>query len=140
MQRATLLFPLALFLTPGTGSRDTLAWKPTEGTLVRIFETSSESELEGLGMFLDGDERENPHGGGPPQMMIKSAERNVFVDEILGQQQAVIKGLTRQFGQARGVSGCTILGDGEVSLILDVGTLLGMVGGRASTSTTAQSE
>ncbi len=83
MQRATLLFPLALFLTPGTGSRDTLAWKPTEGTLVRIFETSSESELEGLGMFLDGEERENPHGGGPPQMMIKSAERNVFVDEIL---------------------------------------------------------
>jgi two-component system chemotaxis sensor kinase CheA len=50
----------------------------------------------------------------------------LFADEILGQQQAVIKGLSGYLGKARGVSGCTILGDGEVSLILDVGALLGL--------------
>jgi two-component system chemotaxis sensor kinase CheA len=44
----------------------------------------------------------------------------LFVDEILGQQETVIKGLNDFLGDARGVSGCTILGDGEVSLILDV--------------------
>jgi two-component system chemotaxis sensor kinase CheA len=48
----------------------------------------------------------------------------LFIDEILGQQQTVIKGLSDFIGNIPGVSGCTILGDGEVSLILDVGTLV----------------
>ena len=48
----------------------------------------------------------------------------LFIDEILGQQQTVIKGLSDFIGNIPGVSGCTILGDGEVSLILDVGTLM----------------
>ena len=48
----------------------------------------------------------------------------LFVDEILGDQQAVIKGLSNYIGNVRGVSGCTILGDGEVSLILDVAGLI----------------
>jgi two-component system chemotaxis sensor kinase CheA len=48
----------------------------------------------------------------------------LFVNEILGQQQTVIKGLSEYLGSARCVSGCTILGDGEVCLILDVGTLV----------------
>ncbi len=48
----------------------------------------------------------------------------LFVDEILGQQQTVIKGLSSYIGNVKGVSGCTILGNGEVSLILDAGTLV----------------
>ena len=48
----------------------------------------------------------------------------LFIDEILGQQQTVIKGLSDFIGNVQGVSGCTILGDGGVSLILDVGTLV----------------
>ncbi|MDR1492785.1 MAG: chemotaxis protein CheA [Planctomycetaceae bacterium] len=47
----------------------------------------------------------------------------IFVDEIVGQQQAVIKGLPDYIGKADGFSGCTILGDGTVSLIIDVGTI-----------------
>lgn len=50
----------------------------------------------------------------------------LFVDEILGQQQTVIKGLSSYLGNIRGASGCTILGDGDVCLILDVGSLLDM--------------
>lgn len=49
---------------------------------------------------------------------------SLFVDEILGQYQTVIKGLSEYLGKARGVSGCTILGNGEVSLILDIGGLI----------------
>jgi len=45
------------------------------------------------------------------------------VDEIVGQQQTVIKGLSKFMGNVTGVSGCTILGDGGVSLILDIGGL-----------------
>ncbi|SHJ06994.1 two-component system, chemotaxis family, sensor kinase CheA [Malonomonas rubra DSM 5091] len=48
----------------------------------------------------------------------------LFVDEIVGQQQTVIKGLSEFIGNVAGVSGCTILGDGGVSLILDVGSLV----------------
>lgn len=48
----------------------------------------------------------------------------LFVDEILGQMETVIKGLPGFMGNIQGVSGCTILGDGEVSLILDVGGLM----------------
>ena len=52
----------------------------------------------------------------------------IFVDEIMGQQQAVIKGLPDYIGRAEGFSGCTILGDGMVSLIIDIGTLCQMQG------------
>jgi chemotaxis protein histidine kinase CheA len=52
----------------------------------------------------------------------------IFVDEIVGQQQAVIKGLPDYIGRAEGFSGCTILGDGTVSLIIDIGTFSQMRG------------
>ncbi len=51
----------------------------------------------------------------------------LLVDELLGQQQTVIKGLSdyvSSFGNAGGVSGCTIMGNGEVCLILDVQSVL----------------
>ncbi|MGM0461219.1 MAG: Hpt domain-containing protein [Fibrobacterota bacterium] len=48
----------------------------------------------------------------------------LLADEIIGQQQTVIKGLSEYLGKARGTSGCTILGDGSVSLILDIRSLM----------------
>lgn len=50
----------------------------------------------------------------------------LFIDEIVGQQQTVIKGLSNYIGKARGCSGCTILGDGSVSLILDINSLVAL--------------
>jgi len=53
----------------------------------------------------------------------------LFVDELLGQQQVVVKALPtyiRSFHSIEGISGCTLLGDGEISLILDVQGLLNM--------------
>ncbi len=44
----------------------------------------------------------------------------VFVDDLLGQQQVVIKSLESNFMKIAGIAGATILGDGTVSLILDV--------------------
>ena len=44
----------------------------------------------------------------------------LFVDELLDQQQVVIKNLDDNFRQVDGVSGATILGDGTVALILDI--------------------
>jgi len=46
------------------------------------------------------------------------------VDELLGQQQVVIKSLETHYKRVEGISGATILGDGRVALILDVPGLL----------------
>ncbi len=46
------------------------------------------------------------------------------VDELLGQQQIVIKALSNYVGDLTGISGCTILGGGEISLILDTASLI----------------
>ena len=47
----------------------------------------------------------------------------LFVDELLGQQQVVIKSLESNFRKVEGLSGATILGDGTVALILDISGL-----------------
>jgi two-component system chemotaxis sensor kinase CheA len=44
----------------------------------------------------------------------------LFVDDLLGQQQVVIKSLEANYRKVEGVSGATILGDGSVALILDI--------------------
>lgn len=48
----------------------------------------------------------------------------LVVDTLLGETQAVIKPLSRIFAQVRGISGSSILGSGDVALILDVPALM----------------
>ncbi|MBE1276159.1 chemotaxis protein CheA [Enterovibrio baiacu] len=48
----------------------------------------------------------------------------LLLDEMLGQQQVVIKSLESNYTRVNGISGATILGDGSVSLILDVQGLM----------------
>lgn len=47
----------------------------------------------------------------------------MLVDELLGQQQVVVKNIESNYKKVAGVSGATILGDGSVALILDIGDL-----------------
>ncbi len=48
----------------------------------------------------------------------------LLVDELLGQQQVVVKNLESNYRKVNDVSGATIMGDGRVALILDVGSLV----------------
>jgi len=48
----------------------------------------------------------------------------ILVDELIGQQQVVIKSLEQNFMKVKGIAGATILGDGHVAFILDVRGLL----------------
>ncbi len=48
----------------------------------------------------------------------------LIVDELVGQQQVVVKNLEANYRRVAGISGATILGDGGVALILDVSALL----------------
>lgn len=56
----------------------------------------------------------------------------LFVDDLLGQQQVVIKSLETNFRRVDGVSGATILGDGAVALILDIPGLIRAASMRAA--------
>ena len=51
-------------------------------------------------------------------------QAGLVVDHLFGETQAVLKPLPSCFGAVPGVSGTTIMGDGRVALILDVGTVL----------------
>jgi two-component system chemotaxis sensor kinase CheA len=71
-------------------------------------EPRSRTLSEGLIMVVEGDGR----------------RVGLFVDDLLGQQQVVIKSLDTNYGRIEGVSGATILGDGSVALILDLPGLI----------------
>ena len=59
-------------------------------------------------------------------VIVQASGRQVglVVDELIGETQAVLKPLSGMFNDVRGVSGTTIMGDGRIALILDVGPLL----------------
>ena len=78
--------------------------------LYQIFaiEPKSEEPSEGILVILESEGK-------------KAA---LLVDGLVGQQQVVVKNLESNFRKVAGISGATILGDGGVSLILDVAALL----------------
>jgi two-component system chemotaxis sensor kinase CheA len=60
-----------------------------------------------------------------PAVVLRSGERQmmVMIDELLGEQEVVIKGLGRQLRRVCGIGGATVMGSGEVVLILNTGDL-----------------
>ncbi len=69
--------------------------------------TQESDASDGLIMVVEGDGR----------------RVGLCVDELLGQQQVVVKTLEANYGHIEGIAGATILGDGSVALILDVASL-----------------
>lgn len=70
-----------------------------------------------------------PHFADPSQgivVILESEGRKaaLLVDELVGQQQVVVKNLESNYRKVAGISGATILGDGGVALIIDVAALL----------------
>ncbi|MCG8315300.1 MAG: chemotaxis protein CheA [Pseudomonadales bacterium] len=57
-----------------------------------------------------------------------SSKVALVVDDLLGQQQVVIKSMETNYKKIEGISGATILGDGTVSMILDITDLVHMAG------------
>jgi two-component system chemotaxis sensor kinase CheA len=52
----------------------------------------------------------------------------LLVDDLLAQQQVVIKSLEANYQRVEGISGATILGDGTISLIIDIGGVISLAG------------
>jgi len=57
-----------------------------------------------------------------------SGKKNaIMVDDLLGQQQVVIKSLGKKLSNVKGVSGASILGDGKIGLILDIPSIISLM-------------
>ncbi|NLX91592.1 MAG: chemotaxis protein CheA [Firmicutes bacterium] len=61
-----------------------------------------------------------------PVVVVQAGEKKAgfIVDELMGQQEVVIKSLSSFINDIKGVAGATVLGDGRVTLILDIAGLL----------------
>ena len=77
--------------------------------LVRLYE-----------FFGVDSEIQNPEDG--IVMMLENGDQTVCVmaDELVGEQQVVVKTMPKYIGKPQGISGCTLLGNGDISLIIDV--------------------
>ena len=69
-----------------------------------------------------------PQGARQSIIVVRSGGRQagIVVDALAGEYQTVIKPLGRMFRHLKGISGSTILGSGEVALILDIAALVGL--------------
>ncbi len=89
------------------GGQEFLRLRETLSPVVRL------GEVLGLGS-----------GSGEQVIVMTETDRGshigLFVDEIIGQQQVVVKSLEGTYGHVPGASAATILGDGLVALIVDV--------------------
>jgi two-component system chemotaxis sensor kinase CheA len=66
-----------------------------------------------------------------PLVIVGSAEKRLAlaVDELIGNQEIVIRSLGSYVGKVHSVAGSTILGDGKVALILEISGLINKIGG-----------
>ncbi|MBX3623290.1 MAG: chemotaxis protein CheA [Rhizobacter sp.] len=78
-----------------------------------------------------------PASARPNIVVVKHAGQKfgLLVDTLLGEAQTVIKPLSKMFGQVRGISGSSILGSGDVALILDVPALAELAAAPSRTAT-----
>lgn len=79
-------------------------------------------------MFNVGEGVENFNDGIMVLVESEWGEACLFADELLGEQQAVVKPMplyvTKTLGRIKGIGGCSIMGDGSIALILDINSLL----------------
>ena len=126
----TLVVPLSSILETATlTDEDIRALGPNtnvihvRGTFVPLYD---------LGAELGYRAPKTSYSGG---IVLLTAQENgtrsaLVVDSILEQRQVVIKGLQRSYGHIPGVAAATILGDGQIALILDPADLVQNASGR----------
>ena len=67
---------------------------------------------------------DNAHDGVVVVVESDGRKMALEVDELVGQQQVVVKSIETNYRRVHGISGATILGDGRVALIVDIGGLV----------------
>jgi chemosensory pili system protein ChpA (sensor histidine kinase/response regulator) len=83
--------------------------------------------LQHLGAFVGGGPSQLPEADvAVPLILIRAGEHStaVVTDELVGSREMVVKAVGPQISTIRGISGATILGDGRIVIILDMGGLV----------------
>ncbi len=120
--RRTLILPLAYVLEALQPQAEDIRSMAGEGRVLRVrgeyLPILSLSEYYGYGNRAPGSESLVVVVEGDGQKIA------LEVDELVGQQQVVVKNIENNYRRIGGVSGATILGDGRVALIVDIGGLV----------------
>ncbi len=118
----TLILPLAYVLEALQPQPEDIRSMAGEGRVLRVrgeyLPILSLSEYYGYGARMPGSESLVVVVEGDGQKIA------LEVDELVGQQQVVVKNIENNYRRIGGVSGATILGDGRVALIVDIGGLV----------------
>jgi len=80
-----------------------------------------------LASFVGGAASPSPeHDAAVPVILVRAGEHStaIVTDELIGSREIVVKTVGPQISGIRGISGATILGDGRICIILDVGALV----------------
>ncbi|HEY6642389.1 Hpt domain-containing protein [Povalibacter sp.] len=80
-----------------------------------------------LGAFVGGGASTLPDGDvSVPLILIRAGEHSTAIvpDELVGSREMVVKSVGPQIATIRGISGATIMGDGRIVIILDMGALV----------------
>jgi len=80
-----------------------------------------------LASFVGGTPSTIPeHDAAVPVILVRAGEHStaIVTDELIGSREIVVKTVGPQISGIRGISGATILGDGRICIILDVGALV----------------
>jgi two-component system chemotaxis sensor kinase CheA len=87
------------------------------------------SARNGAKAVANGQEREDESALKRIVVVVQNGETTMglLVDELIGMQEVVLKSLEKNFHAINGLSGASILGDGRVSLILDLDAVIDMV-------------
>ncbi|KRG67313.1 chemotaxis protein [Stenotrophomonas terrae] len=117
----TLILPLAYVLEALQPQPDDIRSMAGEGRVLRV-------RGEYLPILSLGQYYGYPHDpqAEPLVVVVEGDGQKIAleVDELIGQQQVVVKNIENNYRRISGVSGATILGDGRVALIVDIGGLV----------------
>ena len=117
----TVILPLAYVLEALQPKPDDIRTMGGAGRVLRVrgeyLPIVSLSDAYGYGRTVQSD----------PLVVVVEADGQKIaleVDELVGQQQVVVKNIENNYRRIAGISGATILGDGRVALIVDIGGLV----------------
>jgi chemosensory pili system protein ChpA (sensor histidine kinase/response regulator) len=80
-----------------------------------------------IGAFVGGPPSQLPEADVPvPVILVRAGDSStaLVMDELVGSREIVVKNVGPQIAGIRGIAGATILGDGRIVIILDMGTLV----------------
>ena len=117
----TLILPLAYVLEALQPQPEDIRSMAGEGRVLRV--RGEYLPILSLGQYYGY--RDDRHAD-PLVVVVEGDGQKIAleVDELLGQQQVVVKNIENNYRRIGGVSGATILGDGRVALIVDIGGLV----------------